>query len=300
MVQPVPFTVAIPAGFAIGNVSGNLLCVDGYIARVTLSPNLTIRQDSEVHLIQASLAYSQPNIGTAASAIPGFPAGDDRISIAWNGGARTDYIFPQGLYAVSDIATQLNIFANTAGWTTNPLVPLFVVQGVSATQSIILTLQPAALTGGIFPAGGVVIDFLNPSVAALNNSIGPILGWPTTGAGATLTIAGGGGTPVSFSAPNTANFALTTAYALGCSFAIGSYLSGGTGSLVSVFPLGTFAPNSVISFQPPLRFPVPTIAGAWATVDFTFYDQSGNRLLLANFQAPTSFSLLIAEATSTA
>lgn len=297
--QPIPFTLAIPAGFTAGSVSGQLTCTDGFTVQAQLSPNLVIRPDSEAHLIQASFAYSQPNIGSAASGIPGFPAGDDRVTINFNAGGAADFIFPPGLYAVSDIATQLNLFANAQGWTTNPLVPLFVVTGIPATQTVVLTLQPSALTGGVFPAGGIVINFTNPStVSGLNNSIGPILGWPVTGAGATLTVAGGGSAPVSFQAPNVANFALTTAYALYCSFVNGSYLSGLTGQLLTVFPLGTFQPNSVISFQPPLKFPAQAVAGTWASVSFYFTDQSGNRLLLSNFQAPTSFSMLIARATA--
>jgi len=298
--QPIPFTLAIPAGFTSGMVSGAVQAIDGYTARVSLSPSLTLPSDSEAHLIQASIAYTQPNLGTAASGIPGFPSGNNRISINFNGGGRTDYFFPQGLYSVADIATQLNIIANNAGWIASPTDSLFIVQGVVATQKIILTVNPAPLAGGVFPAGGIVIDFLNPSVGALNDSIGPVLGWPTSGPGATLTIPGGGAAAIAFSAPNVANFAFTSAYALFCSFVTDSYQNGLTGKLLTVFPLGTFAPNTVMSFTPPLKYPVPVASGVYSTVDFFFTDQSGNRLLLANFQAPTQFSILIAKSSPTA
>jgi hypothetical protein len=298
--QPIPFALSIPAGFTSGSQSGQLTAVDGFTVRAQLSPNMQLPPDSEAHLIQASIAYTQPNIGPASANIPGFPAGDDRISINFNGGGRTDYFFPQGLYSVDDIATQLNIIANTAGWSTNPTIPLFIVQGVAATQTVILTVNPAALSGGVFPAGGIVIDFLNPGVNTLNDSIGPILGWPTSGGGATLSIPGGGSTPVSFAAPNVANFAFTSAYALFCSFVTDSYQNGLTGKLLAVFPLGNFLPNSVMAFQPSLKYPVPTAAGVYSSVDFFFTDQSGNRLLLTNFQAPTQFTLLIAKSSPTA
>jgi len=297
--SPVPFALAIPAGFAAGMTDGQVTTVDGFTARVQLSPPLFLSENSSAYLIQASIAYSQPNVGPAASVIPGFISGNNRISIDFNAGGRTDYFFPQGLYSVEDIETQLNLIASNAGWLVNPMAQLFAVTGIPSTQTVILTVNPAALTGGVFPAGGIVIDFLNPSVAAINNSIGPILGWPTLGAGAVLTIPGGGATAVAFSAPNTANFALTSAYALFASFVTDSYQNGLTGKLLSVFPLGSFQPNSVMTFMPSLKYPVPTASSVYSAIDFYFTDQSGNRLLLTNFQAPTQFSILIARTSPT-
>lgn len=298
--SPVPFSLAIPAAFTSGMTDGLVTAIDGFTARVQLSPALFLSENSSAYLIQASIAYSQPNIGPAAGGIPGFVNGNNRISINFNGGGRTDYLFPQGLYSVEDVQTELNLLAAAAGWLATPSSQLFFVQGIPATQTVIITVQPAALAGGVFPPGGIVIDFLNPSVGGLNNSIGPILGWPTSGAGATLTIPGGGGTAVAFAAPNIANFALTSAYALFASFVTDSYQNGVTGKLLAVFPLGSFQPNSVMSFQPPLKFPVPCAGSVYSSIDFYFTDQSGNRLLLVNFQAPTQFSILIAKTSPTA
>jgi len=106
-------------------------------------------------------------------------------------------------------------------------------------------------------------------------------------------------TAVAFSAPNTANFALTSAYALFASFVTDSYQNGLTGKLLSVFPLGSFQPNSVMTFMPSLKYPVPTASSVYSAIDFYFTDQSGNRLLLTNFQAPTQFSILIARTSPT-
>ena len=292
--NPIPFTLAIPAGFTTGTQVQNLTAVDKYTCQVSLSPRMDLSLSREAHLIQASIPYSQPNIGGASSGVPGFVAGNNRISITWNGGARTDYLFPQGLYGVSDLESQLNQFAATAGWISSAAVSqLFFLTGIPSTQTILLTVDPAVLTGGAFPASGVVIDFLNPGVGALADSIGPVMGWPTTGAAATLTIAGAGTTPVSFLGPNTANLALYTAYALYCSFLLNSYQQGNIGQLLAVFPLGAFKPNSVMSFQPPQVFPIPVAKGVYSVVNFWFTDQLGNRLILNNFQASMEFSFLI-------
>jgi len=295
----IPFTLSIPAGFTAGTQSGNLTAVDGYTCRVSLSPNFDLSKSTEVHLIQASIPYTQPNIGPSAASIPGFSAGNNRISITWNGGARTDYFMggssaSSGLYGVDDLATALNQIAATAGWVSSSATsPLFILTGIASTQKIVMTVNPSVLTGGAFPAGGVVIDFLNPGVGGLNDSIGPMMGWPTSGGGATLSIAGSGTSAVSFNAPDAANLAIYTAYGLYGSFATDSYNQGLTGKLVSVFPLGTFSPNSIMSFQPPQPFPIPVAKSVYSQIDFYFTDQSGQRLLLNNFQAPIQFSLMI-------
>ena len=297
--RPIPFSLAIPSGFTTGTQSGQLTAIDGYTCRVSLSPNLTLQPNSEAHLIQAAIPYTQPNIGPAAAGIPGYSSGNNRISITWNGGARTDYYMggsssSSGLYGVNDVAQALNQIAATAGWIASAATsPLFILTGVAATQKVIMTLDPSVLTGGTFPAGGVVIDFLNPSVAALNDSIGPILGWPTSGGSASLSIAGGGAAAVSFLAPNVANFALYTAYALYASFVTESYNQGLTGKLLAVFPLGAASPNTVMSTQATLEYPVPVAPSVYSTIDFYFTDQSGNRLLLSNFQSPIEFSFVI-------
>jgi hypothetical protein len=293
--DPVPFSFSIPAGFTPGQTQGNVACVDAFTARIALAPPLQIPRDMEAHLTTGSVAYTQPNIGTSAAPIPGYPAGDDRISISWNGGGITDYLLPQGLYGFNDIATQLNLLAATNGWSTGASAVLFTLIGIQSTQKILLSLNPAAIAGGTFPAGGVVINFTNPGVLGLNDSIGPILGFPTSGAGATLSVPGGGATVVTFAAPNVSNFAFTSAYALYLSFLRDSYVNGLTGKLLHVFQLGTAQPNSVLTVLPPLKFTVPIAAGSYSSVDVYFTDQSGNRLSLANFQSPASIGLMMAK-----
>ncbi len=295
----IPFTLAIPAGFTSGTQSGNLTAVDGYTCRVSLSPNMDLQKSETVTLIQAAIAYTQPNIGPSAAAIPGFASGNNRISITWDGGARTDYFMggsssSSGLYGLSDVQLALNQIAASQNWIAAASTsPLFILTGIAATQTVILSVNPAVLTGGAFPASGVVIDFLNPGVGALNDSIGPLLGWPTSGGGATLTIPGGGTTSVSFTAPQTADMAIYTAYALWASIASNSYNQGLTGKLLAVFPLGAYSPNTIMAINPPLAFPVPCVKSQFSSIDFYFTDQSGQRLLLSNFQAPTEFSLMI-------
>jgi len=291
--EPIPFSFSIPAEFTPGMVAGAVTCVDPYTARIALSPPLQLSDKMEAHLTQGSIAYTQPNIG-GINVVPGFPAGDNRISITWDGGPRTDYLLPEGLYGFADVAVQLNLIAAANGWTTSPIANLFTLLGVTATQSVIMQINPSVLAGGVFPPAGVIIDFLNPGALGNNDSIGPILGWPTAGPGATLTIPGGGSTIVSFSAPNTANFALTSAYAIYLSFLKDSYTNGLTGKLLFVFPLGGGVPNNVISFQPSLAYTVPVAAGTYSATDVWFTDQSGNRLVLENFQAPTVISLMMA------
>lgn len=293
--DPIPFSIAIPGSFTTGTTAGNVTAIDAYTARITLSPPLQLASSMEAHVVTAALSYTQPNMGAAADIVPGFPAGDNRISITWNGGARTDYLLAKGLYGYPDVAQALNLIAFNAGWITSLSPPLFTLVGVSATQKVILSVNPAGLSGGVFPAGGVVIDFLNPGALALNDSMGPILGFPTSGGGATLTIAGGGSATVTFPAPNVANFAIYSAYILYLSCVRDGYLNGLSGKILYSFPLGDFAPNSVVAYQPPLILPVPVVSGTYSQVDIYFTDQSGNRLSLANFQAPTSLSIMMAK-----
>lgn len=299
--DPVPFSFSIPAGFSPGQTSGSVACVDAFTARISIAPPLQIPIEMEAHITSGSVAYTQPNIGTSTAPIPGFPAGDNRISITWGGGPPVDYLLPQGLYGYTDIATQLNLIAAQNGWTTSSTAALFTLIGIQSTQKILLSVNPAAISaGGAFPPGGVIISFANPGVNGLNDSIGPILGFPTSGGGSVLTIAGGAGTTsvVTFAAPNVSNFAFTSAYAIYMSFLRDSYANGLTGKLLYVFQLGTAQPNTVLTVLPPLKYTIPMAAGSYSTVDVNFTDQSGNRLSLANFQSPANISLMLAKRNS--
>lgn len=291
--ETVPLTFSIPAGFSSGQVSGNVQCITPYSARFTFGNPLHVTDGTLATFVNATIPYTQPNIGPTSSSIPGFASGDNRISINWNGGGRTDYLLPAGLYGFDDVAEALNLIAYNAGWVASPITQLFIMQGISATQKVIMSLNPSVLSGSAFPAGGVVIDFLNPGVLGLNDSVGPILGWPTSGGGATLTIAGSGTTTVSFVAPNVANFALTSSYNLYVSFLKESYINGVPGPLLTTFPLGSQSPNSVASYQASLAYNVPVSKSDYAAVDVYLTDQSGNSLLLSNFQAPIQFSMYL-------
>lgn len=291
--EPIRFAVTIPSGFAVGNVSGNLECVSRNVVRMQLAPPLSIPQGMEAHLLNASIPFTQPNVGAAADLIPGYTAGNDRVSITWNGGARTDYVAPSGLYGFQDIGLWMNQSAVDAGWINSVSDSLFTFYGIQATQKVILVVDPSGLSGGAFPAGGVVIDFLNPGALALNDSMGPLLGWPTTGGGATLTIAGAGTAAESFAAPNVANFAIYSAYLISFSFLTNSYLNGQTGQYLDSFNVGEFQPNSLMTFQPPQKSGPTMAPGLYSQLTIAVTDQSGSPLAWSEFQAPVAISMML-------
>lgn len=280
--------------------AGNLIPLNSTTFRLAMFPPLEVPEGYEVSLLKATIPYTQPNVGAAADNITGFPNGDNRISINFAGGGRADFIFSLGLYGVSDIQSALNTFAQNAGWIASGVsTPMFTVTPIQATQQLALTVSPVPLAGGVFPAGGIVIDFLNPSVAALNNSIGPLLGWPTSGGGATLTIAAGGSAPVTFLAPNTANMAIYSDYFLFMSILADGYSNGATSSILDVISLGAATPNQLIQFEAKIPFPSKVRKGAYSAIDFFFTAQDGTKLALANFGAPISLSILFTPIHST-
>jgi hypothetical protein len=294
--DPIPLTISFPGFFAAGSSAGNVRAIDDYTVQVTLSPPLQLPDEFEMHLVNGTVSYTQPNIGAAAAGITGFPAGNNRISIQFDTNPRTDYLLPQGLYTFFDVADALNVIAFNNGWISSLDTPMFILEGIEATQQIIFKVSPAGLAGGVFPTGpgatGPVIDFLNPGALGLNDSIGPILGFPTSGAGATITLQAAGTTTETFFAPNIANFALHSAYVAFLSCLRDSSFQGATGKILYVFPLAAGAPNSVLQFQPPLANPIPVVAGTYSQITVSFTDQSGNRLRLDNFQAATVLSII--------
>jgi hypothetical protein len=290
--DPIKLDLSFPGNFVPGSSSGGVTASDAYTITVTMSPPLQLPPECELHLLSASISYSFPNLGVTADGIPNYPAGNSRVSINFNAGGRTDFVAPTGLYAYQDVASWLNQVAVAQGWISSTATPLFAFTGIAATQKLILTVNPAGLAGGAFPAGGIVIDFLNPSVAALNNSIGPVLGWPTSGGGATLTIAAGTA-PVQFFAPNVADFAFVSAYVAYLSCLRDGSFNGGSGKVLYVFPLGAGRPNTVVAYQPPLAAATPVVSGSYSQLSLYFTDQAGNRLKTAFFQAPTQLSMII-------
>lgn len=307
--SPIPISFAIPEAYSATATGGPVL-LDPYTVSYQLNPPLVIPGNSLCELVQASFAYSQPNLANPG-VLQSVPNGNNRLSIKVGAGPWQDIVIPQGLYDYTDVQEQLNIYVRT--WapdgTQNPpfIVPsgtptdLFQLIGISSTQKLIITLNPAALAGGVFPAiGGFQVSFANPSPTGspshTDDSIGPVLGWPVSGGGEAFTAPAGSNVIFSEYAPNVADFGFTTAYSLYMSIVADSYLNGITGQLLYVFPLGAAAPNSIVAFQPSRRFPVQINAGNYSTINIWTADQSGNRLPWSLYQAPFQFSALISRA----
>lgn len=308
---PIPISFAVPEAYS-ATAQGGPVLLDPYTVSYQINPPLVIPANSLCELVQASFAYSQPNLANAG-VLQSVPTGNNRLSIkVGTAGVWQDVVIPQGLYDYTDVQEQLNIYVRTyaADGTQTPpyIVPtgtptdLFQLIGISSTQKLIMALNPAALTGGVFPAGGFQVSFANPSPTLsplhLADSIGPVLGWPVNGAQSAFTAPAGSNAIYTAYAPNVADFGFTTAYSLYMSIVADSYLNGITGQLLYVFPLGASAPNSIVAFQPSRRFPVQINAGNYSTINIWTADQSGNRLPWSLYQAPFQFSALISRAHS--
>jgi hypothetical protein len=266
-----------------------------------MQPPIILPDNCSCTLTQASFAYSQPNI-VSAGVIEAAPNGIDRLTLDAGAGP-VDIILDNGLYSFVDVQAALNIWVRThddTGADAPPATPivagaaeLFIFTGIEATQKLIISLNPAALAGGVFPAV-FTLSFVNPSVVSgLNDSIGKVLGFPTTGPSATITAPPGGIDIYSVYAPFSAGFSDTSAYTLYMSLVTSSYQNGQTGQLLYSFPLGNFPTNSVIAFQPTRPYPVPLISGTFSSVRIWTADQSGNRLPWSLYQAPFQFSAII-------
>lgn len=288
---PIALNFSIPEDIAT-NPTATINLTDKYTANFKLNPPLIIPPDCCCDLIQSSFAYSQPNIAGPGE-IESIPNGNNRISIRWGSAiSYTDYYLPTGLYDYLDVQYQLNLIARNNGWATGS-VDLFIVQGVSSTQKIVITINPLALSPTSFPVGGVDISLQNPSpVTGRNDSLCFILGFNPS---YVLNIPAGGSTSIIIYAPNVAGFSDTSAYALYMSLIYGSYKDGLTGSLLYSFPLGNFSPNSIVSYQASLRYPVQISSGTFSNVKIWTTDQSGNRLPWNYYQAPFQFSVLISK-----
>jgi hypothetical protein len=296
--EAVPMSITIPAFFATDKQPVNgVSCVDNYTARVNLSPGFIVPPRQTVHLVQASIPYTYPNIGNAG-VIPDFPAGNNRITIIFDVPTVDDnYILATGLYSYTDVMFSLNLLAVTEGWATTG-TDLFTLIADVATQKIIFSVNPAAIAGGAFPAGGMTISFVNPTPApppAINDSVGPILGFPTSGVGSVITIPGGSTAISNTLAPSPGNFALMSSYSIWMDCVRGSYIGGVSGQLLYTFSLGDGAPNSVLSYVIPLKFPVPVTPSNYTSFNVWLTDQAGNKLILSYFQAPITFAIIFSQ-----
>lgn len=302
---PIPISLAIPESYSqTGTGQNDPILLDPYTVRFKLTPPLILPDNCSCGLTQASFAYSQPNIVPAA-VLGSAPNGNDRLTANFGSGS-IDIVLDEGLYSYIDVQSALNVWARTHAADGSAAPPstalvtgasdLFILTGISATQKIVISLNPAALAGGAFPVGGITISFRNPSlVTGLNDSIGPILGFPTSGTGSSFTTPSAGTTIASFYAPNAAGFSDTSAYALFLSILTNSCQNGLNGQLLYSFPLGAFTPNSVASYQPTLRYPVQTTSGTFSYIDVWTTDQAGNRLPWSRYQAPFQFSAIISK-----
>jgi hypothetical protein len=192
----------------------------------------------------------------------------------------------------------LNQIATSKGWIVNN-TPLFILTGINATQKVIFTLDPAALAPpgvGVVPAGGIDISFANPSPQfGTNDSIGPLLGFPTSGVDSVLNFAPGATSPISYTGTSAANFAVQSSYNLYVSLVNSSYQNGATGQLLYSFPIVAFQANSAIGYQPTLRYPVSASSGSFSNIEVWLTDQAGNRLSWKYFQLPFQFNAIIAK-----
>lgn len=288
--EPIPLSFSVPTGYT-QTVAGGPILVGRSRVQFQMAPPIIIPKNCNCFLTSASFTFSQPNVAPA-NTVPGITTGNNRITITFDAGPTVDYTVPLGLYSLADMQVALNQIARDNGWIVNP-ADLFLLTGIAATQKAIFSLNPAALMGGTFPAGGITVSFVNPGVAGLNNSMGPLLGFPTSGAGSSFSAPGGSSAVFSQPAPNVANFANISAYNLYVSFLKNSYQNGATGQLLYSFPIGAYTPNSVIAFQPSLHFPVQCAANAYSTIEIWTTDQAGNELPWEYYQSPFAFSCMI-------
>lgn len=286
----IPLYFSVPTGYSQTQPGGPILQTP---SRVTfpINPAIKIPNGYSCYLTNASFCFSQPNVADVTDNIANISTGNNRISISYNGGALNDYEIPLGLYSVEDLQLALNQIGRDAGWIVNP-TDLFILTGIQATQKVIMSLNPAALAGSVFPPSGIIVSFENPSPSSgLNNSMGGLLGFPTDST--VYSAPGGGSAIVNFDAPNVSNFANISAYNLYMSILTNSYQNGAIGQLLYSFPIGSYQPNSVVQFQPALKFPVPCQPNVYSTIDIWTTDQGGNPLPWKYYQAPFSVSCLL-------
>lgn len=302
---PIPISIGIPAAMIQGTTVGNITCVSPTTVRVFFNPPLTIPDNMCAHLIQASFPYTQPNIAGLGNNLSTIPNGNNRVTMQMGStDILTDYFIPIGLYDFNDVAAAFNNIAFVADWTASPISPLFSFQAISATQKIIINVDPSQLiigpnilVAGTIPLGGFIVNFENPSLdLGDNDSIGPIIGFNTAGGGSSFTVPAGTTLITSYAAPNVADFATITGYALSLSCLTSSYQNGATGNLLYVFGLGgDNAPNNVLEYQASLPFLIPLRQGSYTSIDVTTTDQNNNPLKWQYYQSPFQFTIMLAK-----
>lgn len=302
---PIPISIGIPAAMVPGTTIGNIACVSPTTVRVFFNPPLTIPDNMCAHLIQASFPYTQPNIAGLGDNLSTIPTGNNRVTMEMGPGILADQYIPIGLYDFNDVAAAFNNISFVAGWTASPINPLFSFQAVSATQKLIINVDPSQLiagpdvpVAGTIPPGGFIVNFENPSldIGGNDDSIGPIIGFNTSGAGSSFIVPAGTTLITSYAAPNVADFATITGYALSLSCLTSSYQNGATGNLLYVFGLGgDNAPNNVLEYQASLPFLIPLRQGSYTSIDVTTTDQNNNPLKWQYYQAPFQFTIMLAK-----
>lgn len=277
--RPIALNFAIPAQFAPGSTAGgpSVTCLNAYTARVAINPNLVIPDNSSVDLIQASYAYSVPNVA-AAGQIDSIPGGNSTVGFSYSG-VTYPFQVPTGLYDYLDMQAAWNQIVIAQGW-----VPagksLFTFSGIAATQQLVITVDPAAFG----PSTPTSFDFSFPPIGGMGKLLGfaPGVLYPVSVSAISSTVG-----------PNAASFSDTSAYILYLSLVTGAYINGLAGQMIRAFPLGASQPNSVTAFQSTMRYPVPAASGVCSYVDIWVTDQSGNRIPLVWFQSPWEFSVLV-------
>lgn len=294
---PYLIRVAVPGNFTTQSGSiAPMPSLGGSAVQVTFPQSIALNPAKKYRLapLNASIPYTMPNVAPAGS-IPSAPGGNDRVTITFGAAPAVDLIFPTGLYGYPDIMNEWNAMAFTNGWTSTPTAVLFSFVANQALQTLTLVVDPSVLAGGVFPVANMVIGFTNPSaVSGLGNSIGPLLGWPVTGGGATLTCPAGQKTQAVFAAPNAADFAATSQYIINCSIVSGNYLNGATGNGIIAVNLGGQAPNSIIAVEPAFQQYSSVSNFSISSMQFYITDQNG-AVINSSFGEPWAVAFSIDE-----
>lgn len=303
--DPYILNFSIPGSYSQSTSDGPIL-VNTTTVEFPMTPPLVVPDGTLCNLTQASFPYTQPNVAYA-NITSSIPNGNNRLTIKWGAGLYQDILLPTGLYSYPDVQQQLNIWMRTHdadGLAAPPgtamitgATDFWTLIGLPATQQLVITVNPAGATGGTYPVGGVEVNFTNPTPTppgTANNSIGPVLGYPTDGS-ANFTTTGGVSTTYTSYAPLVAGFSPITAYYLYASFVKSTYINGKPGSLLYVFPLGNVTPNAFVEHYAPQRVPMSMTPGSYSNVTIWTTDQQGNRLPWSRYLADFQFSVLVAK-----
>lgn len=276
----------------------------GSAAQFQLSSKIRLPAERKWQLIPYLfiIPYTTPNLAPAGVlAAPGFPNGNSRVTLNIGAVANADLVLAAGLYGIADIALQLNLFAQGAGWISDAVAtPIFEVSGIAATQQSIITIVPTNLlanaggsgnVAGAFPVGGIVLNFTNPSpVTSLNDSMGAMLGF-TTSTILVYNVAGGGVAAISFTSPNRADLARLSSIVIHTSLTEEAYGNGRTGSSIYSVSVGNQPPNTIIANYPSFEQAVPLTQTSIDNIQVWFTDQNGEFLPSFREDATIAFGI---------